>query len=102
MQGDTVREGGIKATRPKGQDCVPWASAFHVQGILPRFCAVKLFPLISIGLFSPQYSHNGGILFVFRDNGIIAWYNSTHRQKIIFQYITGVTDDNTLPIHFDC
>ena len=29
VQGDTVREGGIKATRPKGQDCVPWASPFR-------------------------------------------------------------------------
>ena len=29
VQGDPVRKGGIKATRPKGQDCVPWASPFR-------------------------------------------------------------------------
>jgi hypothetical protein len=37
VQGDTVRESGIKATRPKGQDCVPWANPFQLKGKLPHF-----------------------------------------------------------------
>lgn len=37
MQGDTVREGRIKETMPKGQARVPWASILCMRGVLNFF-----------------------------------------------------------------
>ena len=37
VQGDTVRESGIKETRPKGQITVPWASGFRLKEKPPHF-----------------------------------------------------------------
>ena len=39
VQGDTVRKGRIKETKPKGQNYVPWATLFQLKGKLLHFCA---------------------------------------------------------------
>ena len=39
MQGDTVRESGIKQTTPKGQTRIPWASIFCCKENSLVFCA---------------------------------------------------------------
>ena len=46
MQGNSVRESGIKATKPKGQTTVPWANLFLLKGKLPHFLCEGKFPII--------------------------------------------------------
>ena len=106
MQGDSVREGGIKQTTPKGQTCVPWASIFCCkEDSLIFLCGCKQCITNGYSLHGNDYQmHNPQNYFCFHccNKGGILSAQESHSPSIyykaFFLLIISVMGEFSLPL----
>lgn len=106
MQGDSVREGWVKETLPKGQNYVPWAAIFLLQGnSLIFLCGCKQCITNGYSLHGNDYQmHNPQNHFCFHccDKGSILSAQESHSPSIyykaFFLLIISVMGEFSLPL----